>query len=100
MSEKQEDLIGGNIDIAVALSYDGKNTPKVTAKGRRLLAEQIIQAADQANIPLYPDPELAVMLSQVPMGDDIPEELYIAVAEVISFAYLIAGKFPEGFVRE
>lgn len=92
--------VAGDIDIAVALRYDGKSTPKVTAKGRKAIAEQIIRAADEANIPLYPDPELAVMLSQVPMGDDIPESLYIAIAEVISFAYLVAGKFPEGFVRE
>lgn len=85
-------------DIAVALRYDGHNAPRVTAKGERRVAEQIITAAEQAGVPLYPDPELAMVLSQIPLGEEIPDNLYKAIAEVIAFAYILAGKFPEGFV--
>ena len=90
--------VGGHSDIAVALSYDGKNAPRITAKGEEQLAERIIEAAEQAGVPLYPDPELAMILSQIPLGEEIPDNLYKAVAEVIAFAYILAGKFPEGFV--
>ncbi|MCG6965288.1 MAG: EscU/YscU/HrcU family type III secretion system export apparatus switch protein [Chromatiaceae bacterium] len=91
-------LVGGQTDIAVALRYDGKRAPRVTAKGEKLLAEQIVEAAQQAGVPLYPDPELAMILSQIPLGEEIPDNLYKAIAEVIAFAYILAGKLPEGFV--
>lgn len=89
--------IRGTPDIAVALHYDGSNTPRVTAKGEKQLAKQIIDAAEQAGIPLYPDHDLAMVLAQIPLGEEIPNELYKAIAEVIAFAYLLAGKVPEGF---
>lgn len=85
-------------DIAVALRYDGDGAPRVTASGRHLVADDIIAAAEAAGVPLYPDAELALVLAQIPVGDEIPEALYRAIAEVIAFAYLVAGKFPEGFV--
>ena len=90
--------VGGQADLAIALHYDGNQTPRVTAKGERKLAEQIIAAAEEAGVPLYPDRDLAMVLSQIPLGEEIPENLYKAIAEVIAFAYLIAGKVPEGFV--
>ena len=90
--------VGGQADIAVALRYDGRNAPRVTAKGERLLAEQIIAAAEQAKVPLYPDRELALILSQIPLNEEIPDNLYKAIAEVIAFAYILGGKFPENFV--
>jgi len=84
-------------DMAVALLYDGENAPRVTAKGRGELAARIVQLAEQHNVPLEGDPELAAILSQIPTGDEIPESLYRAIAEVISFAYLVSGKRPPGF---
>lgn len=83
-----------NADIAVALKYDGKNAPKVTAKGEGLTAEQILEIAEKHNIPLQTEPELARVLAQIPLGDQIPNELYLAVAEVIAFAYFLSGKTP------
>ncbi len=82
-------------DIAVALKYDGKNAPKVTAKGNELTAEQILEIAKKHDIPLHTEPELAKILAQVPLGDEIPHELYVAVAEVIAFAFYLSGKTPE-----
>ncbi|MCB1791984.1 MAG: EscU/YscU/HrcU family type III secretion system export apparatus switch protein [Gammaproteobacteria bacterium] len=96
----KEKAVSGNSDIAVALRYDGQGAPRVTAKGEDGLAERIIDAAQQAGVPLYPDAELAMVLSQIPLGEEIPDNLYKAIAEVIAFAYILAGKFPEGFVPD
>ena len=89
--------VSGGRDIAVALRYDGERAPRVTAKGSELLAAQITRIAEENDVPLYPNPELATALVQIPLGEEVPEELYRAVAEVIAFAYLVAGKVPEGF---
>ncbi len=78
--------------VAVALRYDGKNAPKVTAKGEDALAEQICRLAREHDVPLYEDARMARVLSHIELGDEIPENLYRAVAEVIAFAYLLSGK--------
>lgn len=67
----------------------------MTAKGVRLTADQIVKIAEEHNIPLYKDPELVKMLSTIPLGDEIPENLYVAVAEVIAFAYSLSNKTLE-----
>lgn len=81
-------------NFAVALKYDQEknNAPIVTAKGARLTADQILKIAEEHDIPLYKDPELVKMLSKIPLGDEIPEHLYLAVAEVIAFAYGLSNK--------
>ena len=81
-------------DIAVALSYDGKKAPRVTAKGTGLTAERIIGLAKENNIPLYTDVALVKVLSKMSLGDEIPRELYLAIAEVIAFAYMLSAKRP------
>lgn len=79
-------------DIAIALNYDGKSAPRVTAKGQGKIAEQILKTANEHDIPLQTDPKLAKILATVPLNDEIPQELYKAVAEVIAFAYLLSEK--------
>ena len=91
------DIFLNKPERVVALRYDGVNTPRVTAKGRGTLADQILALAEEYDIPIEKDPELAALLSQIPLGDEIPETLYLAVAEVIAFAYLLSGKRPPGF---
>jgi flagellar biosynthesis protein len=81
-------------DIAVALKYDGKNAPKITAKGTGLTADQILAIAEQHGIPLQTEPELVKILAEIPLGKEIPNELYTAVAEVLAFAYFLSGKTP------
>ena len=83
--------------LAVALEYDGKNTPTITAKGIGDLADKIIDLANQNGIPLHEDKGLIDILAQINTGEEIPENLYRAVAEVIAFAYILTGKFPAGF---
>ncbi|RLJ17219.1 flagellar protein FhlB [bacterium endosymbiont of Escarpia laminata] len=84
-------------DLAIALNYDGENAPKLTAKGRGELAERILTLAEEHDVPLHEDAELAALLSQIPLGDEIPEALYRAIAEVIAFAYILSGKRPPGY---
>jgi len=83
--------------LAVALKYDGENAPKVTAKGSQEIAEQIIELAKKHNVPLTENKELVNLLATLELGEEIPEILYLAVAEVIAFAYMLKGKVPEGF---
>lgn len=82
---------------AVALQYDGKNAPQLTAKGSGELAEQIIALAKEHGIPLHEDADLINLLAKLELGDEIPQALYRAVAEVIAFSYILRGKVPEGF---
>jgi flagellar biosynthesis protein len=79
---------------AVALFYDGKTTPRVTAKGQDHIAEEILALARTHNIPMYEDAALASLLARIELGEKIPEKLYVAVAEVIAFAYRLSGKWP------
>lgn len=83
--------------LAVALQYDGENAPRVTAKGAGDIAEQILAIARQHDVPLNENPELVKVLSKIELGEEIPEMLYLAVAEVIAFAYMIKGKVPDHF---
>lgn len=85
------------IDTAVALNYDGKNAPKVTAKGEDELARKIVEVAEEHGIPLYHDEKLARTLSRLELGTEIPEHLYLTIAEIIAFAYQLRNKVPEGF---
>jgi flagellar biosynthesis protein len=79
---------------AVALRYDGKGVPKVTAKGEGTIGAKIIELAYQHGIPLHEDPALASLLSAIPLGEEIPENLYVAIAEVLAFVYYLSGKVP------
>lgn len=84
-----------NITKAIALHYDGELAPSVTAKGYDDVAKEIYRIAKENNIPLHEDAELANLLSRLDIGDEIPRNLYVAVAEVIAFAYIVSGKAEE-----
>jgi flagellar biosynthesis protein len=85
------------VDTAVALNYDGKSAPKVTASGINDVAEEIVRIAKENNIHLHDDPVLARMLSTLELGTEIPRELYLLIAEVIAFAYYLEGKVPDNW---
>jgi flagellar biosynthesis protein len=74
---------------ASAIRYDhGKdNAPRLLAKGRGKVAEKIVAAAREHNVPLVEDPNLAQMLEALDVDREIPAELYRAVAEVLVFVY-------------
>lgn len=79
---------------AVALSYDGVTAPTLSAKGTGEIADEIIALAKEHNIPIREEPELVSLLAKLQLDEEIPRELYIAVAETITFAYMIKGKIP------
>ena len=85
----------GKIEKAVALVYDKdvSDAPKVTASGRGVVAQKIIETAREAGIHIQEDPDLVELLSKVPVGKEIPLELYQTVAELLSFVYQINEKF-------
>ena len=71
---------------AIALKYDqNKEAPTIIATGQGLLADKIIETAQEENIPVYQDEQLANTLSSLEIGDMIPPELYEVVAEILVF---------------
>lgn len=80
---------------AVALFYDGKTAPVVSAKGDSRVAQEIIRIARENNVPLYENEELVEILARLELGDQIPEMLYRAIAEIIAFVYHLKGKVPQ-----
>ena len=76
---------------AVALSYDPSSTaaPKVVAKGKGKIAENILKKANENNVPIQEDPSLVEILGQLNIDESIPEELYKAVSEVFAYIYQV-----------
>src|SRR5439155_8339870 len=71
--------------LAVALHYDRTGAPRVVAKGKGTIGAKIIEVAKAHDIPIEENELLAGALSNVELGDEIPAELYKAVAEVLVF---------------
>ena len=76
-------------DKALALSYKRgvDSAPKITAKGRGALADKILAIARENNIPIKQDKTLLDALYRLEINEEIPEELYRVVAEVLAFIY-------------
>ena len=74
---------------AVALKYDRQkdDAPRVVAKGQGRVAENIIELAKKHDIPIKDDPDLIEVLSSLEINEDIPSEIYVAVAELLAFVY-------------
>ena len=79
---------------AVALGYNKSqdNAPKVLASGAGEIANKIISLAKEHDIPIKEDPDLIEILSKVEVDQEIPPNLYKAVAEIFSFLYKITNK--------
>ncbi|WP_083528302.1 EscU/YscU/HrcU family type III secretion system export apparatus switch protein [Alkalithermobacter thermoalcaliphilus] len=83
--------------LAAALKYDinKDNAPKVIAKGKGLVAENIIKTAKENNITIYEDDQLAKKLQTLQIQEEIPVELYEAVANILAFISKIDTKKGE-----
>ena len=79
---------------AVALQYrpEKNAAPKVSAKGSGRVAEKIIELAKPHGIPVKDDPDLIEVLSKLDIEEEIPPNVYIAVAELLAFVYSINRK--------
>lgn len=80
--------------LAVALEYERgtRSAPRVTAKGRGEVAQRIVEVAEAHGIVIESDPLLAEVLSEVELDDEIPVELYEAVAAVLAFLLRATAK--------
>ncbi len=75
---------------AVALTYAaGDAAPRVVAKGRGLIAQEIIERAREAGVYVHESPELVALLMQVDLDERIPPQLYLAVAELLAWLYRV-----------
>lgn len=83
------------VDKAVALLYDKEqgDAPRIVASGRGVLAGKIVETARAAGVYIMEDPDLVELLAKLPVGDDIPPELYQAVAEILAFVYQVNGRY-------
>ncbi len=82
------------IKKAVAIEYDRSkdSAPKITAKGKGKVAHKIIELAKKHNIPIKDDPDLIEVLSSLEINEEIPSEIYVAVAELLAFVYSMNSK--------
>ncbi len=82
-----------NKTLAVALRYDKSKdaAPRVVATGRGWLGQQIIDVAREHGVPLEQNPELAEALSALEVDEEIPEQLYRVVAQILGFILRASG---------
>lgn len=82
--------------VAVALQHDPESAaaPRVVAKGRGALAEQILQIAFDRDVKVRSDADLAQILAAVDLDSEIPLEAFAAVAEILSYVYRAQNRAP------
>jgi len=79
---------------AIALEYGQRKTPRVVAKGQAELAQRIIQEAKRQGIYVAEDPQLLALLSKLEVGEEITQDMYTAVAVILSWVYWLKGMQP------
>jgi flagellar biosynthesis protein len=79
---------------AVALEYGQHKVPVVTAKGDDELALRIVQEAKRQGVYVAEDPRLLAVLSRLDVGQEIPQEMFTAVAVILSWVYWLKGMKP------
>ena len=77
-------------NVTAALRYTGTGAPRVVAAGRGHIAATILETARDAGVPVHKDPELADALALLALGDEVPDELWAAVAEALAWAYSVS----------
>lgn len=79
---------------AVALRYEPKKdrAPKIAGKGRGYLAERILVLARRYDIPIRQDKDLLQILSRLDLHQEVPPEVYKAVAEIVAFIYRLSNR--------
>ena len=86
---------------AVALSYDGgSGAPVVVASGMGYVAEKMVEVAAENGVPIYEDNSLATMLSQLSLGQEIPDSLYRAIVEIYVYFLKFDPADPDRAKRE
>ena len=81
-------------EVTAALKYIGGGAPKVVAAGKGHVAAQILARAREAGVLVHEDPQLAQVFSELVLGQEIPEQMWTAVAQVLAWAYGLSEKRP------
>lgn len=81
---------------AVALQYgEGDGAPIVVASGMGYMAEKIVEVAAESGVPIYEDNSLATILTQLRLGEEIPESLYQAIVDIYVYFLEFNPNDPE-----
>ena len=97
-AKDQPRQVGQPVREAVALRYrqDEGRAPRVTAKGKGTIADQILALAEEHGIPLHQDNDLVTCLQALDLGSEIPPDLYQALAEILAHLYRMDRRLAEG----
>ena len=79
---------------AIVLEYGRHTTPRVTAKGQNEMARRILEEAQKQGVYVAEDPQLLALLSRLDVGEEIPQDMYTAVAVILSWVYWLKGMQP------
>jgi flagellar biosynthesis protein len=101
---KQKSAVGlkyqqGNQEDDSSAGAASSSAPTIIAKGFGDLAEEIIALARQNGVLVHEDPYLSDFLATLDLGQEIPDQLYHVIAELISFSYVLQGKFPDSWAK-
>lgn len=83
---------------ALSLVYDGFNAPEIAIKGYNELADKIIAHAKQHDVLIHKDEALFKRLETLSVGEKIPPNMFVVIAELIAFSYLLKGQFPKDWL--
>ncbi|SFM03369.1 EscU/YscU/HrcU family type III secretion system export apparatus switch protein [Halanaerobium salsuginis] len=73
--------------VALKYNHNQDNAPRIIASGKGIIAEKILEKAREKNIPIREDKDVVEVLAQLNIGEEIPEELYTVIAEMLKFLY-------------
>jgi flagellar biosynthesis protein len=97
-NEHPPEMPHAEFDRAVALGRDasGGKAPRIMAKGEGEAAKELVRLALKHNIPIKYDPDLVQVLSKLDLDQEISEDVYLVVAELLAFIYLVNQEFGQG----
>ena len=96
---KQKSAVGLKYQESAADGTSTNNAPTIVAKGFGDLAEEIITLARANGVLVHEDPYLSDFLATLDLGQEIPDQLYHVIAELIAFSYVLQGKFPDSWAK-
>lgn len=80
---------------SAALAYSGVGAPRLLARGEGELARRIVAKASEHDVPIVQEEQLTELLCQLPLGEEIPPQLYVAVAEVLAFVFRLQAQIDD-----
>ena len=98
--EPEDDPQAEKKDVAIKYDMEKNKAPKLVAKGKGHVAENILEAARKGQVPVYHNKSLVNMLMALELDKEIPTELYTTVAEILAYVYRIDRRRKEKILEE